>query len=110
MLLGFFTTAIVGVIIIIIGINNMRGDISSLHSYHRSRVKPEDVRPFGKLVGLGTIIMGISCIVMGASIVISDRSGIGIIATIGGVLMGVGFAIGIAITAHAMKKYNGGMF
>ena len=48
-----------GILIIIIGIVNMTGNISTLHSYHRHRVRPEDIKPFGRLVGLGTLLIGV---------------------------------------------------
>ena len=54
---------ILGIIISILGISNMKGNISSLHWYHRQRVSPDDVMPFGKRVGLGTLIIGIAIIV-----------------------------------------------
>ena len=59
----YIVTFLVGVLCIVLGISNMRGNISSLHSYHRSRVSEEDRIPFGKQVGLGTIIVGIGIIV-----------------------------------------------
>ena len=37
-----------GIVCIVIGIFNARGDISTLHSYHRKRVSEEDRIPFGK--------------------------------------------------------------
>jgi hypothetical protein len=55
---AFVVTALVGIVCIVLGISNMKGNISSLHSYHRSRVSEEDRIPFGKKVGLGTIIIG----------------------------------------------------
>jgi hypothetical protein len=43
---GNIVTFLVGVVCIVLGISNMRGNISSLHSYHRSRVSEEDRSPF----------------------------------------------------------------
>lgn len=57
--------SILGITISILGISNMKGNISSLHWYHRQRVSPDDVMPFGKRVGLGTLIIGIAIIVFG---------------------------------------------
>lgn len=54
---GFVGSFIVGVVCIVLGISNMRGNISSLHSYHRKRVSEEDRVPLGKKVGLGTILV-----------------------------------------------------
>ena len=56
----FIIQIIIGLIIIIIGLLNMKGNISLLHSYHRKRVKKEDIIPFGKKVGIGSIIIGIT--------------------------------------------------
>ena len=49
---GNVVAFLVGVVCIVLGISNMRGNISSLHSYHRHRVSEEDRIPFGKQVGL----------------------------------------------------------
>ena len=59
---GFIVSAIIGVICIILGISNTQGNISSLHYYHRHRVSEEERIPFGKQVGLGTIIIGVGII------------------------------------------------
>ena len=53
---------IIGLVLIVIGIFNTKGNISLLHSYHRKRIKEEDIKPFGKKVGIGTIIIGITII------------------------------------------------
>lgn len=100
----------VGVVICIIGIRNMKGDISTLHSYHRQRVKEEDVKPMGRLVGIGTIICGASVIVYSALLFATIKTELDIFTVIGTVLMLVGIAVGMAFNFYAMKKYNGGIF
>ena len=45
---------IIGAVLLVIGILNMKGNISTIHRYHRHRVKEEDVLPFGRLMGAGT--------------------------------------------------------
>ena len=37
---------IIGVICIVIGILNMHGNISMIHSYHRKRISEADIIPF----------------------------------------------------------------
>ena len=54
-----------GLCISIIGFFNMKGNISSIHWYHRKRVKDEDKLIFGKLVGYGNIIIGNSISISG---------------------------------------------
>ena len=41
----FIVQAVVGVVIIVIGILNIKGNITMLHSYHRKKVKEEDIIP-----------------------------------------------------------------
>ena len=106
----FLAILVMSLIIIALGIINMMGNISTLHSYHRSRVSPEDVRPFGKLVGIGTVIIGACCILLGAANLISEKTGNGVYSIVGTVIMIIGVVIGMGITFYAMKKYNGGIF
>ena len=44
-MLSMIVTIAVGLVICFLGITNMRGNLSSLHSYHRKRVKKEDEIP-----------------------------------------------------------------
>lgn len=53
---------ILGICISVLGIVNIRGNISTIHSYNRRKVKEEDVPKYGKAVGTGTLIMGISLV------------------------------------------------
>ena len=103
-------TVLIGLICIIISISNMRGNISSLHSYHRSRVAPEDVPQFGKLVGIGTAIIGASVIAMGGLTILAIQFERSLYSLIGTVILTVGLIVGIIITFYAMKKYNKGIF
>ena len=104
------TCAIVGAIIIFFSIQNMRGDISSLHSYHRSRVKEEDIPAFGKLVGLGTLLCGIAVIIMAIFTALAIALNTETLTTVGTALMFAGLVSGIIVAFYAMKKYNGGIF
>ena len=58
-------TVAIGLLAVVIGIINMTGNISTLHRYHRNRVSEADRKPFGRLVGIGTIVMGVSIIAFG---------------------------------------------
>lgn len=107
---SFLTTFIVGVVCIVLGASNMRGNISSLHSYHRSRVAEEDVLPFGRRVGLGTIIIGVAIIIFGALDAVTIKTDNQIFVTVGTVIMIIGIAVGLIIAFCAMKKYNKGIF
>ena len=107
---AFIVTIIVGLVCIAIGISNRKGNIHSLHSYHRSRVKEEDRIPFGKQVGLGMIVVGIGIVVYGALSLVSLNMDNTICMLIGTGVMIVGLIAGLGIAFAAMKKYNGGIF
>lgn len=53
---------ILGLFISVLGIVNISGNISTIHSYNRRKVKEEDVPKYGKVVGTGTLIIGLSLI------------------------------------------------
>ena len=107
---GNIVTFFVGVVCILLGISNMRGNISSLHSYHRSRVSEEDRIPFGKQVGLGTIIVGIGIIVFSvlSSVTLYTENDIFIL--VGTAVLIIGIILGLVISFRAMIKYNKGIF
>ena len=107
---GNIVTFLIGVVCIVLGISNMRGNISSLHSYHRSRVSEEDRIPFGKQVGLGTIIVGIGIIVFSvlSSVTLYTENDIFIL--VGTAVLIIGIILGLVISFRAMIKYNKGIF
>lgn len=95
----FIIQIIIGLIIMIIGILNMKGNISLLHSYHRKRVKKEDIIPFEKKIGIGSIIIGITIILAGVFTILNYTH-----------ISNVVLSIGITIIFYAMFKYNKGIF
>ena len=103
-------TFLVGVVCITLGISNMRGNISTLHSYHRSRVSEEDRIPFGKQVGLGTVIIGIGVIIFGILSAVTLYTEKEIFVVIGTAILGIGIVAGLFISFKAMIKYNKGIF
>ena len=107
---GNIVTFLVGVICIVLGISNMKGNISSLHSYHRNRVSEEDRIPFGKQVGVGTIIVGIGIIVFSvlSSVTLYTENDIFIL--VGTAVLVIGIILGLVISFRAMIKYNKGIF
>ena len=49
---------VLGIFLSVLGIVNMKGNISTIHSYNRRKVKEEDVPKYGRTVGTGTLIIG----------------------------------------------------
>lgn len=106
----FIATAIVGIVFIILGASNMKGNISSLHSYHRHRVSEEDKIPFGKKVGLGNVIIGIAVIIFSFFSAITLYTHNESFTLIGSIILIAGIIVGLAISFKAMIKYNKGVF
>ena len=93
---------ILGVFISVVGIVNIKGNISTIHSYNRRKVKEEDIPKYGKAVGTGTLIMGTS-LVLGFIASLWSEEMIADIVLIG-VVVGLGFIL------YGQFKYNGGFF
>ena len=106
----FFATVTVGLLIAIMGIINMTGNISTLHSYHRKRVSEEDKKSFGRAVGLGTLLCGLSYIFFGCMFAIYELTeALPLVwVGVGGLLAGM--ACGIVLSLRAIIKYNKGLF
>ena len=109
-MIGGITNIIVGIICIVIGIINAKGNISALHSYHTKNIKEEDIKPFGKLMGLGMIIVGSFLIISGVFLAITEKTGNTLCMTLSTVFMVIGFVIGLPICLYAIKKYNKSFF
>lgn len=107
---AFITTGLLGAILIALGIMNMKDNISSLHWYHRQRVAEEDRKPFGKLVGLGTLIIGIALVISGILFWISEATATELWMIIGCAFTVVGIVVGLVLSFYAMIKYNKGIF
>ena len=107
---GNVVAFLVGVVCIVLGISNMRGNISSLHSYHRHRVSEEDRIPFGKQVGLGTMIIGIGIIIFSVMSAVTLYTENNIFTLIGTAVLIVGIVVGLIMSFKAMIKYNKGIF
>jgi len=99
---AFIIQVIIGLILIVVGIFNMKGNISMLHSYHRKRLK-EDIIPFGKKVGIGSIIIGITIIIAAIFTILNYTY-------ISNAILAVGFIVGLVIIFYALFKYNKGIF
>ena len=93
---------ILGVFISVVGIVNIKGNISTIHSYNRRRVKEEDIPKYGKVVGTGTLIIGIS-LVLGFIVSFCSEE-------IMGYIIMPAIIIGLGLILYGQFKYNKGIF
>ena len=101
---------LIGTLLIIMGIMNIKGNISTLHRYHRKRVAPEDIKPFGRLCGIGSIVAGAGLVFKGVFSFVSQSTCNHTLDTIGTVFLIASLAIGIGLMLFAIIKYNKGIF
>ncbi len=94
---------IIGLFICVIGIVNMTGNISTIHSYHRRRVSEEDIPKYGKCMGTGTLVIGIAVVIGYVLLTIGKE-------ILMGYCIAAGLVIGIALMLYAQFKYNKGLF
>ena len=109
-MLSMIITVALGIFLCALGTMNMRGNISAIHSYHRNRVREEDKKPFGRLVGIGNIIIGISLAIFGVLTYVFERTQSTVYTIVGCVVIGVGLVVGLGLSFFAMIKYNKGIF
>ena len=93
---------ILGVFISLLGIVNIMGNISTIHSYNRRKAKEEDVPKYGRAVGTGTLITGVSLIAAFVTTFWSEDAMSFIV--IPALVIGLGFIL------YAQFKYNKGIF
>ena len=109
-MVAFITVAGLGILVSVLGIINMTGNISSLHWYHRQRVVEKHRKAFGKLVGSGTLMIGIAMIAFGVLFLIFEQTQLEIFVIIGVIELIANIIAGTVVSFYAMKKYNGGIF
>ena len=107
---AFLATTIFGVLISVMGIINMTGNISTLHWYHRKRVAEVDRKPMGRLVGLGTLIIGLSMIFFGVLFLIFEKTQMDVYVWIGSGVLIAGLVFSLILNFYAIIKYNKGLF
>ena len=101
---------IMGALIGIIGVFNMMGNVRMIKRNHRHRVAPEDMKAFGKIVGIGTLLNGAGIFLFGLFGLLAMLSGAAALNIIGTVLLVIGIAAGLPVMIFAMIKYNKGIF
>ena len=101
---------VIGAVVIIIGALNMKGNISTLHRYHRDNIQEENRIPYGKKVGLGTIIIGGAVILSACLEFASVKMNTQALKTLSTAILIIGLVVGFVLIIRAMLKYNKGIF
>lgn len=92
-----------GVLLLVLGIANCKGDLSSIHWYNRRKVSDADAPEYGKWIGAGTIVCGGALLITALLEILLQPPLVEIVIL-------VGFAIGLALMLYGQFKYNKGLF
>ena len=102
--------AICGLVCIRLGSSMMKGNISLLHDYHRSRVEEKDGPALGKKAGSGMILVGAGLLAFGilmAAALLLDST---VFLWMGMALFVAGLLVGTVRMMRAVNQYNKGIF
>ena len=99
----FITFILIGIILLVCGILNIRGNIFTIHSYNRRKVVKADIPKYGKCMGVGSLIIGFSFVVCAVFELVFKTD---IIEH----LVVLGIIIGLVIMLYGQFKYNKGIF
>lgn len=92
-----------GIIFIILGAFNIKGNVSAIHLYHRQKVSKEDTKKYGQIMGTGMLIIGISFIPTAILLRTFENENLWY-PVVGGIVVGLIFMI------YGQIKYNKGIF
>ena len=98
---------VLGILIIPLGIMNIKGNISSIHWYNRTRITEETRPKYGKLMGIGTVVISAGLIISAIINIMMDAE---IAITISGGITLVSVIVGVGFMLYAQIKYNKGIF
>ena len=90
---------LLGLCCIILGITNLKGNDSTIHWYHRMKISQKNRTIYTKIIGIGTIIIGMSITITAMLQMIYEIENLYYISLIG-------IMIGIIIMIFAQIKYN----
>lgn len=94
---------IFGICITVLGIFNLKGNISSIHWYNRLKITEENRKKYGKSMGIGSLIIGICMTITAILQMIFYNENIWYIIVIG-------IVIGLIFMIYGQIKYNRGIF
>ena len=82
---------------------HFKGNVSLVHSYHKRKIKQENLMSYSKTMGVGMLICGLGCLMN----LLARLFHLFILGKIGVV---IGLVVGIVMMIYAQMKYNHGIF
>lgn len=88
----------------------MRGNILTVHWYHRRRVSGKDAPAFGRMIGRGTVIMGVSVMIWGFFGLFPGAGESAVLRIAVSLLVVMGIVAGLVLIVYSLIRYNRGIF
>lgn len=102
-MLEFMMMLIIGLLILVIGLYTYKGNINLIHWYNRTKINKANSKQYGKFMGIGTSIIGISIILTALLQMILKLENLYYITV-------VGVVVGLIFMLYGQFKYNKGIF
>lgn len=96
------TILVLGIVISVLSIITISGNISAVHSYNRRNVSEEDIPKYGKAVGTGGLIIGLSLVIGFVAAFWSEE--------IMSIIILLAVVVGLVFIIYGQIKYNHGFF
>lgn len=94
---------VLGLLLILMGILNLRGDLSSIHWYNRRKVAAEHRSAYGRCMGAGSAAIGGGLLLTGLLQLARPMEARYLIALLGVIL-------GLGLMLYGQFRYNRGIF
>ena len=94
---------VLGLLMILPGVSNVRGDLSSIHWYNRRKVAAQDRPAYGHCTGAGSAVIG-GCLLLTGILQLAYPAEVWYWITLLGVILGTGMML------YGQIRYNHGIF
>lgn len=102
-MLEFIMMLIIGILILVMGIYTYNGNINLIHWYNRTKINKSNAKQYGKFMGIGTCIIGISIVLTAILQMFLKLENLYYITIIG-------IVVGLLYMLYGQFKYNKGIF
>lgn len=95
----YLPVMIVGLLVSVFSIPNLMGKVASYERCRRQGIREENMPAYSRIMGVGTLIMGISIIITAALLMIFQVKVVYLLAAVGCVL-------GVGVIVYGQTKYR----
>lgn len=99
----YITFILLDVLLIPLGMIEMKGNISTIHWYNRRRVTEKNIPQYAKMMGTATAIIGGSLVLTAGIVILTQNPAVEVISL-------AGCIIGVIPMLYGQFKYNKGIF